>query len=83
MAEPIQPTCKQTWMQTVVSFRLVQESSQVTIGYKGVTGASRAATEEAMPGKKERGQAPDLVSSLQHECVLGLDLLYAELETRN
>lgn len=71
-------------MWTVVSFKLVQESSQVIIGYKGDTGACHAITEEAMLGEKEeRGQAPDLVSSLQHECVLDLDLPDTELEARN
>ena len=36
-----------------------------------------------MLDKKEQGQAPDLVSSPQCECILGLDLPDTDLEARN
>lgn len=71
-------------MWTTVSSKLVQGSSRVTFGYKGDAGACHAVIEEAMLGEKEeQGQAPDLASSLQCECVLGLDLPDADLEERN
>lgn len=58
------------WAWTAEASSQMQESSQLTFGYKGDTAACHGVAEEAILGEKG---IPDPVSSPQHECYLGLE----------